>query len=1472
MYQGFLQMAGVEIVNAERTKAYIDNVMPTFPLQNCVECGTLHLALGHLPYTSPIVDDAPWFDPANAATGKFFGLYPLEFEKFEGSTTTGTVVEAIGAGGFVNGLRKATRGMRVRGVLVGEDEDAVSAGLVWLQAALDPAPCSEHGGSCGGSTICYYSACPIIEDCYDESGGFSFQQFTGPITPDSSPLILPRPTSDARLQGTFVIPPTDGTIFEYGQMLGESSKEISHFGPFMSQRTNYVANPSFTEDLRGWQFNSYEPGTTRTVNTNYMTNPNFGAALMDWTPLNGGSATRYTGDFVSSPACMQVGASALGRGAISPTISPATSARADRPVTVSFYFKAPVGALIGSDFILVKAGVNVVDTSAQFTGNGAWQRVQFTGHNPDTDPMRFSVYSAQSGMVFYVDNAMMENSPVASDYFDGNTPADQNFTYEWDGTVNASRSLQVISSSMLIINRNEFANPHFRKTGAAVNVRTNYIPNPNFETDATQWSVSFCTLVSQVSSEAVFGTRRGLMTATSNATGMAINTDPLPVVAGNAYTFSAYKMAVNKSFATNIQILFANSGGVTGTASSTTITTDRERMVVSAIAPPLTTFAIISINVVDPVLIGDQIAFDAVMMEDGSLPGPYFDGSSAPDETFTFAWNGTPNASTSFQKGLVPTNTTTSDIQGKWFQNHFDDGIGASYIIGQGGSAWGASLVVGLVSGAAYTMVTRFRTSWNGNIRLRINQGQGVGGETIYPVLAGQWQTLNYTAVNSGTGPSVGFVGRAGDGFVRGDQLDVQYMAIIDIPDIDHPYTGEYFDGNTPAVDGIFYTWEGTPDNSDSLASGDLLSAVRIPTGGVDDGAYASLFSAYPSVQLSRNAYVPVNGLFGVAQVSLYLRSMDNAQVYFFVQQDGSDSIQQVIQLTPEWTRYSVQVPNGRNSGISLYSDYGGFDIDQVLFEQAHTLLDYFDGDDADGLPMPGAIRSDYTLSWLGEPNLSPSRWSWIGDFYEKSDEPGGGIEHTAQLPWICGTDWRAFISVIVGSFSTSTYIVGGQTRIPDEKQAERFERSYHEVTVTSGPSVIRDYKLANGAAKEIEFFMTAGSPAAYGATKELVQFSPLNDYPLAEYSDTGYTRINLATNPKLAFVGNYWYGFGPSTIQIHGGPTPYIQNYFDSQWGASNLAAISYGVDISGAATPGSVPVTPGQWYSASVWVKASDPISLNAWLVFPGADNSEVTSFTLQIGEWRRIAISGLAPAGATTAGLALVVDDGETQHLYATGVVITEGRFTVLPYFDGGMTDTPAYTYSWTGGADLSTSQVVYVADCPVDPSDAPIVDPSCPQPPPKPTAPVVDNPCLSVPTDWLRYYLEIHPEDVAAWSQTLPTVTINSATQEVRSIRVRFFANPFDRPPEELDPCSYCAEFILSYLPAEAELTVDGTVERAYASVAGAAPQPASNLLYGTGGAPMTWPSLSCGVGYTMTVDVPTTAPDDLTVSLALTSQE
>jgi hypothetical protein len=201
-------------------------------------------------------------------------------------------------------------------------------------------------------------------------------------------------------------------------------------------------------------------------------------------------------------------------------------------------------------------------------------------------------------------------------------------------------------------------------------------------------------------------------------------------------------------------------------------------------------------------------------------------------------------------------------------------------------------------------------------------------------------------------------------------------------------------------------------------------------------------------------------------------------------------------------------------------------------------------------------------------------------------------------------------------------------------------------------------------------------------------------------------------------------------------------------------------------------------------------------------------------------------------------------------------------------------PAFDF-FTG--PLASQPKVNFVDKPCAPqlTAAAVVDPTLPKIPAPPRPPFIPDPTGSTTqTTWSRRTIVIDDQNVAGWSATLPLLTITSREQAIRKLRVRVYPNPFDYAPEDVDPCSWCSEFIISYLPARTELVMDGRMARAMASVAGAQPVTANHLLYGTDGAPMTWPELTCGISYVLAVDVPPTGATtpDVQLSLQLARRE
>lgn len=90
---------------------------------------------------------------------------------------------------------------------------------------------------------------------------------------------------------------------------------------------------------------------------------------------------------------------------------------------------------------------------------------------------------------------------------------------------------------------------------------------------------------------------------------------------------------------------------------------------------------------------------------------------------------------------------------------------------------------------------------------------------------------------------------------------------------------------------------------------------------------------------------------------------------------------------------------------------------------------------------------------------------------------------------------------------------------------------------------------------------------------------------------------------------------------------------------------------------------------------------------------------------------------------------------------------------------------------------------------------------------------------------------------------------------------------------IDPCNWCSEFVISYLPANSTVIMDGITGEAYAYLPGqAAAVSANSIMYGSDGGPMSWPALTCGIPYIMTIDVPDQLTSDVTVAVDLTRRE
>lgn len=159
MYDGYLSINGVEILNAARSAAYIKALAPL--LQVKCDPATLAEALGHSEYTTPADDGAPWFRGQRLAAGGFLGLMPGKVQGAEDSTRKVPATELAGDGAIHTMARHTSRDIRFVATAIALNEEAMNEGLAWLKDVMAGEGCGEDVGlGCVGRDITMYAALP----------------------------------------------------------------------------------------------------------------------------------------------------------------------------------------------------------------------------------------------------------------------------------------------------------------------------------------------------------------------------------------------------------------------------------------------------------------------------------------------------------------------------------------------------------------------------------------------------------------------------------------------------------------------------------------------------------------------------------------------------------------------------------------------------------------------------------------------------------------------------------------------------------------------------------------------------------------------------------------------------------------------------------------------------------------------------------------------------------------------------------------------------------------------------------------------------------------------------------------------------------------------------------------------------------------------------------------------------------------
>jgi hypothetical protein len=320
---------------------------------------------------------------------------------------------------------------------------------------------------------------------------------------------------------------------------------------------------------------------------------------------------------------------------------------------------------------------------------------------------------------------------------------------------------------------------------------------------------------------------------------------------------------------------------------------------------------------------------------------------------------------------------------------------------------------------------------------------------------------------------------------------------------------------------------------------------------------------------------------------------------------------------------------------------------------------------------------------------------------------------------------------------------------------------------------------------------------------------------------------------------------------------------------------------------------VTADASYVGSIYVHPSRSQSLAAELTWVDAAGSNVGQRVLGAatnvpgGTWLRLAVGAVAPAGAAWAVVRVTDVAGTGWSNWLGGDVLDLDAAMIslneeFPYFDGSTLYDGTYVYEWTGESHASTStrtpaeaadaSALQARTGPNIPGALALVDPDCTPVPAPPRPPSIPSDCIENVGVWRRYFTDIPANLVPDWMDVVPTVLITTGSSAARQVRIRYYPNPDELASISMNTATWMAEQIISYMPAQTTMTLDGITQRVWAEVKDGAAVAADHLLYGTNGQPATWPLLSCGIAYMITVDVPINEPSgNVSIDAALTAR-
>jgi len=179
--------------------------------------------------------------------------------------------------------------------------------------------------------------------------------------------------------------------------------------------------------------------------------------------------------------------------------------------------------------------------------------------------------------------------------------------------------------------------------------------------------------------------------------------------------------------------------------------------------------------------------------------------------------------------------------------------------------------------------------------------------------------------------------------------------------------------------------------------------------------------------------------------------------------------------------------------------------------------------------------------------------------------------------------------------------------------------------------------------------------------------------------------------------------------------------------------------------------------------------------------------------------------------------------------------------------------------TEGAYTTAATVFTEVDCGVD-TWTPIFDPTCSPTVVPPIPPSIPLGCLDIPATWDRWQATIPSADVPIWGTDMPIITLTAGADNLRTIRIRIYPDSEESLDPNTDSCAWSSDLVVSYLPAGATMTIDAASEEVWVQTLNGQNRRADNLLFTTQGKPVTFPTMTCGYQYIVTLDAAITLDD------------